>query len=140
VWKGPQPPWIYFLDFLAQYAEMNSASPLNPSPMPSATRGRGWCIEGKNARIDFGFRAMARCKMILHFINRTLALTIFSVATTAVIAVLPADADSVDKNVNPAGTEISRIAPHQPKTPSDADTPVGNAAFAIPLSKLSMTP
>ena len=134
-----RPPWIFFLDFLAQCAEMNSASPLNPSPMPPATRGRGWCIEGKNARIDFSFRAMARCKMILHFINRTLALTIFSVATTAVIAVLPADADSVDKNVNPAGTEISRITPHQPKTPSDADTPVSNAVFAIPLSKLSMT-
>lgn len=52
VWKGPQPPWIFFLDFLAQCAEMNSASPLNPSPMPPATRGRGWCIEGKNARIN----------------------------------------------------------------------------------------
>jgi hypothetical protein len=78
--------------------------------------------------------------MILHFINRTLALTIFFVATTAVTAVSPANADSVDKNVNPARTEISRITPHQPKTPSDADTPVGNAAFAIPLSKLSMTP
>jgi general secretion pathway protein N len=77
--------------------------------------------------------------MSLCLINRTLALTVISAATTAMICVFPAGAESVDKDANSTGTEISRATPHAPKAPSDAGTPVANAVLAIPLSKLSMT-
>ena len=77
--------------------------------------------------------------MILYLTNRTLVLTILSAATTAMICFFPAGADSVDKDINPTGTEIRRATPHPPKPPSDAGTPVANAVLAIPLSKLSMT-
>src|SRR5260221_1700968 len=82
---------------------------------------------------------MARCKMIWCIPSRTLVLTVFSVATTAMISVLPAGADSVDETGNSIGTEIKRTTLHPAKAPSDAGTPVGNAVLTIPLSKLSMT-
>jgi general secretion pathway protein N len=82
---------------------------------------------------------MARDKMILRLINRTLALTILSVTATAITAVVPAHPDTVDKNANPVGTEITQATAHQSKIRSDASMPVGNAVLAISLSKLSMT-
>ncbi len=77
--------------------------------------------------------------MILCLTNRMLVLTFLTVATTAMISVLPAGADSVDENANSAGTEITRTTPHQAKAPSGAITPVSNPVSAIPLSKLSKT-
>ncbi len=77
--------------------------------------------------------------MIWRIPNHTLVLTVFSVATTAMISVLPAGADSVDETGNSIGTEIKRTTLHPAKAPSDAGTPVGNAVLTIPLSKLSMT-
>jgi hypothetical protein len=71
--------------------------------------------------------------MIWRLPNRTLVLTVFSVATTAMISILPAGADPVGEAGNSAGTEIKRATPHP------ASTPVGNAVLTIPLSKLSMT-
>lgn len=73
--------------------------------------------------------------MIWCLANRTLAATVFTVATTVMISALPAGADSVGETGNSVGTEIKRAAPR----PSDASKVVGNAVLPVPLSKLSMT-
>lgn len=77
--------------------------------------------------------------MIWCLTNRTLVSAVFSVATAAMISVLPASADAVDESANSVGPEIKRTTLHPAKTPSDAGTRVGNAVLTIPLSKLSMT-
>jgi hypothetical protein len=82
---------------------------------------------------------MARYKMIVRLANRVVAGTVFFVATAVVTAVLPTAADSFDKNVNSAGTEINRAPPHPVSAPLAENTPAGNAVWATPLSKLSMT-
>ena len=77
--------------------------------------------------------------MIWGLTNRTLVLTVVTVATTAMMSVLPAGADPVDEAGNTVGTQIKQTTPHSTKVPSGASTPVGNAVLPIPLSKLSMT-
>jgi hypothetical protein len=77
--------------------------------------------------------------MISRLANRMLAGTILCIATAAVIAVLPADADSFDKDANSAGTEIKLAAPHPPNIPPAERTPVGNSVWAIPLAQLTIT-
>jgi hypothetical protein len=77
--------------------------------------------------------------MIVRFANRMLAGTVFFVAAAVVISVLPTAADSFDNNMNSAGTGINRAPPHSVSASPAENTSVGNAVWAIPLSKLSMT-
>ncbi len=76
--------------------------------------------------------------MMLCRINLALALTILCAATTAMICVFPAGAQSVDNDMSPIGTEIGQAVLQQ-QPASNADTPVANTVRTIPLSKLSMT-
>jgi hypothetical protein len=77
--------------------------------------------------------------MILRLTNRMLAGAAFLVAAAIVNSVLPSAADSFDKNMDTVGTGITR-APSNPESASAAEnTSVGNAVWATPLSKLSMT-
>ena len=77
--------------------------------------------------------------MIWGLTNRTLVLTVVTVATTAMMSVLPVGAEQVDETGNPVGTQFKQTTPHPAQASSDARTPVGNAALPVPLSKLSMT-
>ena len=77
--------------------------------------------------------------MILCLTNRMLVLAFLTAATTVMISLLSASADSFDENWNSSGTEITRPPTHLGQAPSGANTPVGNPVLAIPLSKLSKT-
>jgi hypothetical protein len=76
--------------------------------------------------------------MILRATNRILALTILA-ATIATMGILPAGADSTDKDTNSTGSEIDRAASRAPKASANPGGPVANPVLAIPLSQLSMT-
>ena len=77
--------------------------------------------------------------MIWRLTNRTLVLTAFTVATTAMISVLPADAEQADEAGNTSGTQINQTTSHPAQVSSDASMPAGRAVLPVPLSKLSMT-
>jgi len=74
--------------------------------------------------------------MILHVTNRMLAFTILA-ATVATAAILPAAAQSTDRDINSTGPELDRAASRAAST--NAGGPVANPVLAIPLSQLSMT-
>jgi hypothetical protein len=76
--------------------------------------------------------------MIVRLARRVLGTVCFA-ATVVVIIAVPTLADSSDNNVNSAGTEPNRAPPHLLKAPPIENTSMGNAVWAIPLSKLSMT-
>ena len=76
--------------------------------------------------------------MIVRLARRILGAVFFA-ATAVLIIALPTSADSSDNDVNSAGTESNRTPPHPLSTPPAENTSVGNAVWAIPLSKLSMT-
>jgi general secretion pathway protein N len=76
--------------------------------------------------------------MILCSANRTLASTVLTVATTAMIFVLPGGADPVGETGRSVGIEIKQASPHQARA-SDASTLIDHPVLPIPLSKLSMT-
>lgn len=77
--------------------------------------------------------------MIFCFAVQARALIIFSVAIAVSAAVLPADAGSIDQNVNSTRTTNARAAANSVKAASDEHTLVANPVWAIPLSKLSAT-
>jgi hypothetical protein len=77
--------------------------------------------------------------MIWCLANRTLVLTVFSVATTAMISILPASADPVGETGNSVGTEIKQAGSRLARASSDASAIISNAVLPVPLSKLSMT-
>ncbi len=77
--------------------------------------------------------------MIWRLTNRTLVLTTFTVATTAMISVLPAGAEQVDETGKTSGTQIGQTTSHPEQVSSDASMLAGRAVLPVPLSKLSMT-
>ncbi len=77
--------------------------------------------------------------MIWRLTNRTLVLTTFTVATTAMISVLPAGAEQVDEAGKTSGTQIGQTTSHPEQVSSDASMLAGRAVLPVPLSKLSMT-
>lgn len=77
--------------------------------------------------------------MIWRLTNRTLVLTAFTVATTAMISVLPANAEQADEAGNTSGMQINQTTSHPAQVSSDASMPAGRAVLPVPLSKLSMT-
>src|SRR5450631_1929679 len=77
--------------------------------------------------------------MILRFANLTLPGTAFFAAVAILISVLPTTAESFDNNMNLVGIGINRAQPQPASAPPAENTSVGNAVWAVPLSKLSMT-
>ena len=77
--------------------------------------------------------------MIWRLTNRILVLTTFTVATTAMISVLPAGAEQVDEAGKTSGTQIGQTTSHPEQVSSDASMLAGRAVLPVPLSKLSMT-
>ena len=77
--------------------------------------------------------------MILRFANLTLPGTAFLVAVAILISVLPTTAESFDNNMNLVGIGINRAQPQPASAPPAENTSVGNAVWAVPLSKLSVT-
>jgi general secretion pathway protein N len=76
--------------------------------------------------------------MILRATNRILALTILA-ATIATMAILPAGAESTDKETNSTGSEIDRAASRALKASTSPGGRVANPVLALPISQLSMT-
>jgi general secretion pathway protein N len=72
--------------------------------------------------------------MTLRHANRVLIGTIGLVAMGTAMAAWPAQADSADQGVNPAGTQVRQAAPAAAEA-----MPTGNPIWAIPLSQLAVT-
>src|SRR5471030_1478850 len=77
--------------------------------------------------------------MIVRFASLMLTGAVFFATAAIVISVLPTAADSLDNDMNSVGTGINRAPPHPVSASHAENTSVGNAVWAIPLSKLSMT-
>jgi hypothetical protein len=77
--------------------------------------------------------------MIWRLTNRSLVLTAFTVATTAMLSVLPAGAEQADETGDTSATQIKQTTSHPAQVSPDANISVGRAVLPVPLSKLSMT-
>ena len=78
--------------------------------------------------------------MIWRLTNRSLVLTAFTVATTAMLSVLPAGAEQADETGDTSATQIKQTTSHPAQVSPDAKhfrRP--GAVLPVPLSKLSMT-
>ena len=79
-------------------------------------------VQGKNARIDFSFRAVARCKMILRLTNRALVLDHSFLRSNGDDLCFSGGRGSVDKDITSAAVEIGQAGPAAAAGTSDADT------------------
>jgi len=77
--------------------------------------------------------------MIWRLTNQILVLATFTVATAAMIPVLPVGAEQVDEIGKSSGTQNSQTTSHPEQVSSNAGMPAGRPVLPVPLSKLSMT-
>jgi len=77
--------------------------------------------------------------MIWRLTNQILVLATFTVATAAMIPVLPVGAEQVAEIGKSSGTQNSQTTSHPEQVSSNAGMPAGRPVLPVPLSKLSMT-